>query len=59
MRNLFTILLAICTLSAFAQKNSPEGEETKVDYKYSISLPYIVPDELISGVITNEQVFKW
>ena len=49
MKNLFTLLLAICTLSAFAQKNSPEGEEIKVDYKYSISLPYIVPDELISG----------
>ena len=49
MKNLFTILLFSCTLSAFAQTDSTLVKETKVDYKWRVSLPYIVPDEIISG----------
>ncbi len=49
MKNLITILLFLSTFGAFAQINSPQGEETEVDYKWRVSIPYIVPDELISG----------
>ncbi len=49
MKNLFTILLFSCTLSAFAQTDSTMVNETEVDYKWRVSMPYIVPDELISG----------
>tara|TARA_R110002096_G_scaffold183757_20_gene362013 strand:+ start:968 stop:1615 length:648 start_codon:yes stop_codon:yes gene_type:complete len=49
MKNLFTILLLFCAVSAFAQINSPEDKETKVAHKWRVSLPYIVPDEIISG----------
>ncbi|MEP0937564.1 MAG: hypothetical protein ABJH57_11370 [Cyclobacteriaceae bacterium] len=49
MKNLFTILLFSCTLSAFAQTSSLKGSETEVTHKWRVSLPYIVPDEIISG----------
>ena len=49
MKNLFAILLFSCTLSAFAQAPPQEDKETEVDYKWRVSMPYIVPDELISG----------
>jgi len=49
MKNLFIILLFFCTLSAFAQTTIPKSNETEVDYKWRISMPYIVPDELIQG----------
>lgn len=49
MKNLFTILLFTCTLSAFAQTNSPAGKETEVAHKYRFSLPYFIPEEAISG----------
>jgi len=49
MKNLFAILLFFCTLSAFAQIDSPVNKETEVTHKWRVSLPYIVPDELISG----------
>jgi len=49
MKNLFAIVLFSCTLSAFAQTNSSESEETEVAHKWRVSMPYIVPDELISG----------
>ena len=39
MKNLFAILLFLCTLGAFAQKNSPEGKETEVAHKYRVSFP--------------------
>lgn len=47
MKNLFTILLLSCTLSALAQKSSPEGTTTEVKYKYRVSIPYFVPEGLI------------
>lgn len=49
MKKVFTILVFSCTLSAFAQTDSTKVKETEVDYKWRISLPYIVPDELIQG----------
>ena len=49
MKNLITILLLFCTTSAFAQTNSSESDETDVAYKWRVSIPYIVPDEIIYG----------
>ena len=49
MKNLITILLLFCTTSAFAQTNSSESDETDVAYKWRVSIPYIVPDEIING----------
>lgn len=49
MKNLFTILLFSCTLSAFSQIKTSVNKETEVDHKYRISMPYIVPDEIIFG----------
>jgi hypothetical protein len=49
MKNLFAILLFFYTLSAFAQTNSSEDKETEVAYKWRVSIPYLVPEELILG----------
>ena len=49
MKSLLTILLFFCTTGAFAQTNSSESDETDVAYKWRVSIPYIVPDEIISG----------
>lgn len=42
MKNLLTTLLIFCTLSAFAQTNSPVEKEAEVLNKYRISLPYFI-----------------
>lgn len=47
MKNLFTILLIFCTLSAFAQTNSTESDEAEVSSKWRVSMPYFVPESLI------------
>ncbi|WP_319479234.1 hypothetical protein [uncultured Draconibacterium sp.] len=47
MKNLFAILLFSCTLSAFAQTNSSESNETEVAHKWRVSIPYFVPEGLI------------
>tara|TARA_R110002049_G_scaffold16035_3_gene64799 strand:+ start:2369 stop:3019 length:651 start_codon:yes stop_codon:yes gene_type:complete len=49
MKNLFTILFFSCTLGAFAQTDSTLIKETKVDYKWRISMPYFVPEGLIES----------
>ncbi|MCZ4409468.1 hypothetical protein O3Q51_11655 [Cryomorphaceae bacterium 1068] len=49
MKNLLAILLLSFTLSAFAQTDSTLIKETKVDYKWRVSIPYLVPEELILG----------
>ncbi len=49
MKKLLTILLFSCAFSAFAQVNSSKSEETEVTHKWRVSLPYIVPDEIIYG----------
>lgn len=49
MKNLMTILLFFCTLSAFAQTDSTLVKKTEVDSKWRVSLPYLVPDEIIYG----------
>ena len=46
MKNLFVILLFFCTLSAFAQTNSPLDKETEVTHKYRVSLPGIILPQL-------------
>ena len=57
MKYLFTILLFSCTLSAFAQTNSPVDKETEVAHKYRVSLPYFIITRVLSGVPgTIEQV---
>ena len=47
MKNLITIFLFFCALSAFAQDNSSVDKEAEVKYKYRVSLPYFVPEGLI------------
>lgn len=47
MKNLITILLFFSACSAFAQTKSSVGDETDVDYKYRVSIPYFVPEGLI------------
>lgn len=47
MKNLFTILLFSCTLSALAQTDSLVDNKAKVDYKWRVSIPHLVPEELI------------
>ena len=49
MKNLFLILLSFCSLSAFAQSNSSVDQETEVAHKWRVSIPYLVPDEIIYG----------
>jgi hypothetical protein len=49
MRNLFTILLFFCTLSAFAQTNSPVGKGIVIDYKWRVSIPYFIITDPIGG----------
>lgn len=49
MKNLLTIFLLFSTLSAFAQTNSPVDKKTEVTHKWRVSIPYIVPDEIIYG----------
>jgi hypothetical protein len=49
MKNLFAILLFFCTISAFAQINSPVDKETEVAHKYRISLPYFIITDPIGG----------
>lgn len=47
MKNLITILLFFCTLSAFAQTDSTKSKENEVAHKYRISIPHLIPEELI------------
>ncbi|HKK89458.1 MAG TPA: hypothetical protein VJ917_11470 [Saprospiraceae bacterium] len=49
MKKLLTIFLFFGTLSAFAQINPGADRENEVNHKWRVSMPYIVPDELISG----------
>ncbi len=42
MKNLITILLFSCTLSAFAQTNSTATKESEVAYKWRVSTPYFI-----------------
>ncbi|MGB6037528.1 MAG: hypothetical protein WBG42_14735 [Cryomorphaceae bacterium] len=49
MKNLLAILLFSCTLSAFAQTDSTLIKKSKVDYKWRVSIPYLVIEELILG----------
>jgi len=47
MKSLFAILLFFCTLSAFAQTNSPEDKETEVAHKWRVSTTYIMTDLIL------------
>tara|TARA_R110001592_G_scaffold58141_2_gene176488 strand:- start:131 stop:781 length:651 start_codon:yes stop_codon:yes gene_type:complete len=49
MKNLFTILLISCTLSAFAQTNSSESEETQVPHKWRVSTPFFILTDPLGG----------
>ncbi len=49
MKNLLIIVFTLFSISAFAQIKSPEGKETEVTHKWRVSMPYIVPDEIIYG----------
>lgn len=49
MKNLLIIVFTLASFSAFAQTSSPEDKETEVTHKWRVSMPYIVPDEIIFG----------
>ena len=49
MKNLLVTLLFLSTLGAFAQTTLKQGKDTEVTHKWRVSMPYIVPDELIAG----------
>ncbi len=49
MKSLLTILLFFCTLSVFAQINSPEDKETEETNKYRVSLPFFTVADIIGG----------
>ncbi len=49
MKTLLTILLLLCAHSAYAQVSTSIDNETKVAHSWRVSLPYIVPDEIIDG----------
>ena len=49
MKNLFTILMLTCTLSAFAQKNATSGKGAEVDYKWRVSTPGFIITDLVDG----------
>lgn len=49
MKYLIFIVFTLASFSAYAQENSPEGKETEVTHKWRVSIPYIVPDEIIYG----------
>ncbi len=55
MKNLLTILLFSCTLSAFAQINPPLDKETEVAHKYRVSLPYFIITDRIGGDWNDRQ----
>jgi len=44
MKNLLSIILSFCTLSAFTQISVPVEEETDLAYKYRVSTTYIMTD---------------
>lgn len=48
MKNLATVLLFFCTFSAFAQTESLKNDETEVTHKWRVSVPHLIPEELIS-----------
>ncbi|GAB5551853.1 MAG: hypothetical protein Sapg2KO_14440 [Saprospiraceae bacterium] len=54
MKNLLAILLLFCTLSAFAQTNSAEDNETEVAHKYRVSIPFLILPQIFNGT-WNEQ----
>ena len=49
MKNLLIIVFTLTSFSAFAQTSSPESKEIEVTQKWRVSMPYIVPDEIIYG----------
>ncbi len=49
MKNLIALLLIFTTLSAFSQTSSPAEPTNEVMHKWRVSMPYLVPDELIFG----------
>ncbi|MFY0674783.1 MAG: hypothetical protein JXQ87_15400 [Bacteroidia bacterium] len=48
MKNVFTIILFFCAISALAQENF-KNEESEVSHKYRISMPYFVPESLLGS----------
>ena len=49
MKYLLILVFTLASFNAFAQTNSPEGKETEVANKWRVSIPYLVPDEIIFG----------
>ena len=49
MKNLIAILLFSFTLNAFAQTAISKSNETEVTDKWRVSMPYLIPEELILG----------
>ncbi|MBO6536785.1 MAG: hypothetical protein JJ966_11205 [Balneolaceae bacterium] len=49
MRYLLIFVFTFTSLSVFAQEKSPLEKEIEVDHKWRVSIPYLVPDEIIFG----------
>jgi hypothetical protein len=49
MRYLLIFVFTFTSLSVFAQEKSPLVKEIEVDHKWRVSIPYLVPDEIIFG----------
>lgn len=49
MKNLLVIILSLFAFNAFAQNSSLENKEVEVKHKWRVSIPYLVPDEIIFG----------
>jgi len=56
MKKLFVSTLLFYAVSAFTQTNAQSGDGAEVDYKWRVSMPYIVPDELIAGYDSRTSV---
>ncbi len=49
MRYLLIFVFTFTSLSVYAQEKSPLSKEIELDHKWRVSMPYLVPDEIIFG----------
>ncbi len=49
MRYLLIFVFTFTSLSVFAQEKTPLAKEIEIDHKWRVSIPYLVPDEIIFG----------
>ncbi|MGB0429685.1 MAG: hypothetical protein ACPGLV_04365 [Bacteroidia bacterium] len=49
MKKVLFLVILLSTFSAFAQTDSATVNDTEIAHKWRLSIPYIVPDEIIFG----------